>query len=377
VAATEGARAALGGVVAAALALPGVAAAQADGDRGLVSVRWLDYSDSQPNLDRISVHSPSVLVRTPVRNRWGLEASLTSDRVSGASPRWHTAVSGASRMQDERLAGGVKVTRYAQRERWTLGAAGSDENDFRSRAVSLLYGRASEDNNRDWSLGVAATHDRIGSSDDPLLDERRRTWELAATWTEALTRQDLLQLGWTHAQGQGYYNDPYKRPDLRPDSRRQDALSLRWNHHFEAADVTLRSAWRFYDDSFGVRSQTLEFEPVFTPAAGFSVAPLLRLYTQRAAWFYFDPVYSYLGEPFPPGWTGAPTGPVSADQRLSAFGAVTLGLKLAFEFDAAWSTELRLERYEQRGSWRVGGTGSPGLEPLRARFLQWAFLHRF
>jgi hypothetical protein len=36
-----------------------------------------------------------------------------------------------------------------------------------------------------------------------------------------------------------------------------------------------------------------------------------------------------------------------------------------------------MERYEQRGSWRVGGTGSPGLEPLRARFLQWAFLHRF
>jgi hypothetical protein len=35
--------------------------------------------------------------------------------------------------------------------------------------------------------------------------------------------------------------------------------------------------------------------------------------------------------------------------------------------------DLKLERYEQRGSWRLFGTGSPGLQPMRATSLQVGF----
>jgi hypothetical protein len=377
-----GSSAAWGPVVLAALALPGAAAAQVEpvpGER-LVAFKWLSYDDWQPGLDRISVRSPSVLVRTPLGEKWAVEGSLTADRVSGASPRWHTAVSSASRMSDERHAGDVKVTRIDERRSITLGLAASSENDFDSRAVSLAGAWASDDNNRTWNAGVAFTHDRIGSTDDPELDKSRRTVELTGGVTQALSRADIVQAGLTVAHGNGFYDDPYKRPDRRPDQRRQLIGQLRWNHHFEAADVTLRSSLRYYRDNFGIRSTTLQFEPVFQPSATFptlTVTPSMRLYTQRAASFYFDPVYSFTGPPDPPGFPGTEGGLASADQRLAAFGAVTLGIKLAVSWADGWSADLKLDRYEQRSGWRVGGPGSPGLEPFSARFVQVGLARRF
>jgi hypothetical protein len=363
----------------AALALPGTAPAQVEpvpGER-LVAFKWLSYDDWQPGLDRIRVESPSLLVRTPVGERWALEASGTTDRVSGASPRWHTAVSGASRMSDRRRAGDVKLTRLDERRSVTLGAAASSENDFDSRAVSLAAAWASDDNNRTWNAGLAFTRDRIGSTDDPALDASRRTWEATGGVTQVLSRADIVQAGLTVAYGSGFYDDPYKRPDRRPDERRQLIGQLRWNHHFEAADLTLRSSLRGYRDSFGIRSTTLQFEPVVQVQPAFTVTPSLRLYTQRAASFYFDPTYSFTGAPDPPGFPADPDALVSADQRLAGFGAVTLGIKLAVTWGEGWSADLRLDRYEQRSGWRVGGPGSPGLAPFSARFVQVGLARRF
>ncbi|WP_141104251.1 DUF3570 domain-containing protein, partial [Noviherbaspirillum denitrificans] len=100
-------------LLAAALALPGVQAqAESAPDRGYVSMRYLDYKEWQPGLERISVHTPSVAFMAPVAGDWSVEGTIVADDVSGASPRYHTAVSGASRMSDLRKAADVKVTRY-------------------------------------------------------------------------------------------------------------------------------------------------------------------------------------------------------------------------------------------------------------------------
>ena len=368
-----------GPLVALALSLPGLATAQAEiaPVEGYVGLKWLDYRDAQPGLDRIRVQSPSAVLRTPAVGGVSAEAQATVDRVSGASPRYHSAISGASRMSDERRAGDVKVTRHQEGRSWTMGLASSSENDFQSRAASVRVAGWTPDQNTGWSLTLGLTRDRIGSSDDPNLRERRRTVEAAAQFIQAVSRQDLVSATLTHAQGQGFYGDPYKRPDIRPGSRHQSALGARWNHHFEGPDITLRTAYRFYRDSFGVRSHTLEVEPVFTPAPGWSIAPSVRHYSQRAASFYFDPVYSYLGAPYPPGFLDSGGTPLSADHRLSGFGAWTLGLKLGWSPAPGWSLDLKLEQYEQRAGWRLGGPGSPGLAPLRARFLQWGLARRF
>jgi hypothetical protein len=306
-----------------------------------------------------------------------VDAGYTADSVSGASPRWHTSISSASRMSDERRAGDVKVTRYGDRHAVSLGMAVSDENDFDSRALSLQGVWNSDDNNRSWDAAVAYTRDRIGSVNDPMLDERRRTFEVTAGVTQALSRTDIVQVGLTYASGSGYYSDPYKHIDIRPESRQQTIAVLRWNHYFEATNISLRTSWRGYRDSFGIRSHTLTVEPAVVVSEQFTIVPSLRLYTQSAADFYYDPVYSYVGPPYPPGWFEAPPTYLSPDQRLAAFGAVTVGVKFIARIDGLWTADLRIEGYEQRSSWRVGGNGSPGLDPLSATFVQVGISRRF
>ena len=101
------------------------------------------------------------------------------------------------------------------------------------------------------------------------------------------------------------------------------------------------------------------------------LTPGLRYTTQSAAYFYFDPVYDpLLGAPFPPGYLLNPTAFYSADQRLSAFGAITAGLKVSKAFAGGWFIDGKAEYHEQRGDWRVGGEGSPGLEAFKAQMYQ-------
>ncbi len=379
-----------GAVLAAALALPGVMApafAENAPEQGVVSFKYLHYEDSQPDLDRTKVTAPSVYVMTPIGARWSVEASLVSDSVSGASPRYHTSVSGASRMSDERHAGDVKVTRYEDRSAWSMGFAASDENDYSSRAMSFELRRGSDDNNRSWNFGLGLARDHVGSTNNSQLDERKRTVELMAGVTQAWTANDMVQLNLTLTRGLcdnnadptiSCFNDVYKDPDIRPRDRNQAAMLARWNHHFDGLGSTLRSSYRYYRDSYGIRAHTFGAEWVQPVGERITLTPAVRYYSQSAAAFYYDPVYDPdLGEPYPPGYFTSPPKYISGDQRLSAFGAVTLGLKAAVKIDADWSADVKVERYEQRGGWRLGGSGSPGLANFNANIVQAGVSRRF
>lgn len=369
-----------GAIIAAALALPGVALhAETAPEQGQVAVKYLDYQDSQPGLKRIHVTAPSVYVLAPLSPQWALEGSAVADSVSGATPRYHTAISGATqRMSDERHAADVKLTRYQERSAWGVGLSHSKEHDYESNAGSLDLRWASEDNNRSWNLGVGVSSDRIGSTNDAALHEHKHTTELTVGITQALSPTDLAQLDLTYNRGRGFFSDPYKEPDIRPRERNQAIALLRWNHYFAGPGAALRTSYRYYRDSFGIRAHTLGAEWVQPVGSRLSVTPSMRLYSQSAASFYYDPVYDPdVGAPYPPGYFSNPPTYISPDQRLSAFGAVTLGLKLGLQITPDWSADLKAERYEQRSSWRIGGSGSPGLDPFSATFLQVGIAKRF
>jgi hypothetical protein len=357
-------------ILSAALMLPGVQAhAEAPPTNGVISVGYLDYQDSQSGLDRIRVHAPSVSIMTPVAGVWSVSGTLVKDDVSGASPRYHTAVSGASRMSDDRKAGDVALTRYLERGSVTVGAAYSTEHDYVSRALSLQGSYESEDRNTTWSAGIGHSDDKIDPVNHIVTNERKRTTNFLLGVTQVLTANDVAQLTLGYDDGSGYFSDPYKAFDSRPRSRSETTLLARWNHHIAATDGTTRLSYRYYRDSFGIRGHTLGAEYVQPLSDGWTLTPEVRLYTQSAASFYYDPVYdSKLGAPFPPGYNG--TGYMSADQRLSGFGAVTLGLKASKQIDKLWSVDAKVSAYQQRGSWRLFHQGSPGLDAFRAQTVQ-------
>lgn len=87
------------GVLSAALLLGGAAlpaAAEEPPAQAEIAAKFLHYRDRQPGLDRITVNAPSVYLMLPFASRWSVEGSVVTDSVSGASPRYHSAISGAS-----------------------------------------------------------------------------------------------------------------------------------------------------------------------------------------------------------------------------------------------------------------------------------------
>lgn len=369
-----GGRALFGSIVSAALALPGVmgglapAAAHAESapEQGIVAVKMLQYDESQKGLDRVKVRAPSLYLLTPLGSQWSLEGSAVHDDVSGASPRYYSDVSGASVMHDKRNAGDLKVTRYFERSAFGLGGSLSTEHDYRSKALSLDARFSSADNNTTLNTGLGFSRDRIDPVNRAVVGEKRRTTDLLVGLTQAWSAHDLLQGNLTLSRGRGYYSDPYKLYDVRPRKRDNAALLLRWNHRGDQWVGTLRSSWRYYVDSFGIRAHTVETAWVQPLGDAVSVTPLLRYYTQRAAKFYYDPVSDSTLYPGPTVMTST----MSTDQRLSAFGALTWGLRVDWRVTSRWNADLKYEHYEQRSNWRLGGDGSPGIAPFTANWLQ-------
>ena len=361
-------------LIAAALALPGVlssnAHAQAAPDQGVVALRYYDYRDWQPGGSRMAVRSPSLYAFVPLSDTWTVEGSVVHDAMSGASPLYHDTLSGASGLgiTDYRSAADVKVTRYFGGQSVAVGAAYSTERDYESRAASIEWKTWSDDRNRTYALGFGGTHDRIDSVNGTAKNRHRETYDFLAGITQVLRADALIESTLTWSEGRGYYADPYKLLDARPDRRRIVAWLTRYNQYVPAMDATLRIAYRYLDDSFGDRSHMLEAAWVQPLANGFMVTPSLRYLTQSAASFYRDP-------PFPQGFVAGE--PFTADARLSAFGAVTAGIRIAKSIGADVTVDVALNLYRQRADWRAGGNGSPGLAEFSARWIEVGVEKRF
>jgi hypothetical protein len=360
-------------LIAAALALPGIipahALAQAP-EQGVIALRYYDYRDWQPGADRMSVRSPSLYALVPVSDKLTVEGSLLHDTMSGASPLYHDTLSGASGLgvTDYRTAGDVKVTRYADGQSIAFGGAYSSERDYESRAASFEWRAWSDDRNRTYALGFGAARDRIDSTNGVARDRRRETYDYLAGITQVLSATAVVESSVTWSDGRGYYSDPYKLLDARPDHRRIFAWLTRYNQYVPAVDGTLRIAYRYLHDSFGDRSQMLEASWIQPLPAGFTVTPTVRYLSQDAASFYRDP-------PFPQGFV--PDGPNTADTRLSAFGAITAGVRLAKAFSGGVTVDVAASLYRQRAGWHAGGSGSPGLAEFSARWIEVGLEKRF
>jgi len=143
-------------------------------------------------------------------------------------------------------------------------------------------------------------------------------------------------------------------------------VQARWNHWLGGA--ALKVGYRYYGDTFGIRSHTFDLA-LAIPASDdgrTTFTPSLRYYTQGAASFYVDPDPSSPTFPAPANQGGF----YSLDQRLSAYGAITVGAKCDWAIDKDWSVDGKLDLYRQQSGLRVMGQGSPGLSPLTALIWQ-------
>ncbi len=356
---------------AAAIALPGVlpatALAESAPEQGLFSLAYDNYRDWQPGANRMSVQSPTIFMLVPISDSLAVQGSVVYDAVTGASPYFYNALSGAS-IGDYRTAGDLKVTKWFGRWAVGVGAAVSSEQDYLSRAGSVDVRYSTPDNNTTYAFGIGGAYDTINSVNGVAVNEHRHSLEFLVGITQVLNADAIVQSNLTYYTGQGYYSDPYKSLDTRPDNRRTLAWLTRYNQAFVAQDGVLQLTYRLLFDSFGDHSNMFEVAWVQGLPQGWSLTPNMRYIAQHGASFYYNP-------PWPVGYVDGQN--YTADTRLATWGAFTVGLTAAKVFEGGWGAYAKYQYYQQRPDWYLGGTGSPGILDFSARWFELGFSKTF
>ena len=296
----------------------------------------------------------------PVGDNWSLALDVQWEDMSGASP-WFIGqsfegdpkivMSGAS-IEDTRTDVSVTTRYYYDRGNAGFNYSRSDEDDYESDAIGLDASFNSADGLTTWSAAFSASDDTIEPTQgtiptNTLRDEK----DIRSAWvgvSRIVSKRAIVRFGLSYTLREGFLTDPYKGNDRRPDERREWALSTGYRHFFSAPNAALHLDYRYFDDDWGVESHTVDIAWQQNFGARTRLTPFLRYYSQDRADFFanlVDRQQRYYAD----------------DYRLSAFGALSAGLRLRYEFDA-WSVNLTAERYRADNGWGLyGGEESPAL----------------
>jgi hypothetical protein len=377
-------RGALAALTRAALALPILAVSARAGAAhvGEIGLSALGYKER----GLMKVTEPVIWGRLAWDDVWELETSGAVDIVTGASPELVSNLSGTpvqsvtgASINDRRRTNELRAKRRFGDFSLAVSRAVSNEEDYRSHAYAVQGELDLDERRTTLVVGLGRSNDRIGSSIDPVLDERRDTREYLAGVTQVLSPLAVVQSTVTISRGEGWFNDPYKStltfypdedlpvlfPDRRPGHRDALAWLTRYRRHFPEARGTLQADYRYFRDDWGIRAHTLELAWQQDLGDRWSVRPALRYYTQGAADFY-SPV---VPRPQPE--------VLSSDQRLGAFGGLSPSLRVTLRLEEGLVVEATAGYVHDSASLRMGGGGSAAFSTLRAVYGILSLSHPF
>lgn len=246
----------------------------------------------------------------------------------------------------------------------TVGGHYSRETDYQSSGISTKI--STDLMHRLVTVTIGAGVDRdsvfpVGGTPDPLSNgvivshdsNPKNTTSLLFGVSRILSRQWMISATASRASESGYLTEPYKIVSVmnavgvpvsslnesRPDTRDRSSVLLGSVYHF-SQDV-LYTSYRYYWDTWNVRSHTLDVKYRYQVGTDTYLEPLVRLYTQNAASFYTAGLIQ--GHPLPQY--------ASSDYRLGDLRTVTFGGTFGWRFDrypGDWT--VRAELIEQRGN---------------------------
>ncbi len=332
-----------------------------------VGLRYTRYSEDSIDRDKVifgsrdryDIDVTQLWIEAPVGASWSVALDVQNDYQTGASPWFIGAqvdgqpgviMSGAS-IQDNRVEVGV-TTRYF----WADGNAGfaishSDEDDYEALSLAFDASWNTADDARTWTTSFSSSSDTVNPTQGviPVFIEEEELDTQSGYFgvSQILSRTAVARVGINYTYSEGYLTDPYKLRDQRPDTHERIALSAGYRRFLIDADASLQIDYRYYADSWGTDSHTLELGWAQNLSQSL-LTPYLRYYSQREADFFS--VIADFDQPY-----------FADDYRLSSYGAVTLGARWAVTL-GDWVLELEAERYMSDASWGLfDGEAAPAL----------------
>jgi len=353
-----------------ALMLPGYEGALADAAPAFaeMGVRYSKYEEDDSknsntfgaSSERYDIDVAQFHLLAPVSNNWSIALDVQWEDMSGASP-WFVGestpgepkiiMSGAS-IEDTRTDVSVTTRYYYDRGNAGFSYARSDEDDYKSDAISLDGAFNSADGMRTYSGALSASADDIeptqGSVPTNTLKDHK---DIRSAWigvSQIISKRAIVRFGLGYTYREGFLTDPYKFRDKRPDERNEWTVSAGYRHFFVDANAAVHADYRYFDDDWGIESHTVEVAWHQDIGDHSRVIPFVRYYTQDQADFFAN--QANLNDTY-----------FADDFRLSAFGALSGGLRVKHEI-GSWSVNLTGERYESSESWGLyNGDESPAL----------------
>lgn len=349
-------------------------AIQAQGEP-LPQVYDYSYQLYQEDSDRIDVESHYIRGKVDITDSTAVRFQWLHDAISGASPTG--ALPGNSQpflaeLEDVRTGILGAISQQFGDHRVELEISRSTEDDYDSRGYALSDKLELNQKNTTLSYGINYLDDTVKVFG--LGNQEKKSYDLFTGVSQIIDKDTVVTANLTLGYGDGYLNDPYKvvqRDEIttvpdglggtidvpvvniyrenRPDHRFRQVLQLEGTRYFEAADGALDVVLRLSNDDFGIFSQTLQVEWRQAVGSHFQAIPFFRYYHQNAADFFVNslnnvPITTPSGNP-------DGSGPnYSADYRLSAFNAISGGLKLSYQINDSFEISAAYERYVMAGS---------------------------
>jgi hypothetical protein len=367
-----------------ALLLAPAAASAADAPATQIDYTTLFYGEQS----RAQVVEPVVRATRLFGDGQVLSAQLALDLITGASPSGalpsgtvQTTTSPSGRLIST-AAGEIPTTKFQDHRTgldvdWktpigkyfnsTAGLHASREKDYQSLGVSGKVSAEMFQRRVTVTAGGGVNFDSVfpvggtplGLSDGTEVtrgSNSKRVTNLLFGVSHVMTRRWLVGLDASRTFERGYLTEPYKvislvsfrsetpigqLTDNRPSYRSRTSLLASSVYHFE--EDILYSTYRYYQDSWGVRSNTVEARYRHDLADGWYVEPHARFYHQTAADFF---TFGLLADLAPPEFA-------TSDYRLGQLTTTTLGMTFAFhagQRPGLWTVRADYIRQDGGGS---------------------------
>lgn len=291
--------------------------------------------------DATTVVSPRTRVAATLGDTYRVDAAYAVDIWTGASVDVVTAATRAIEEQRHEIQAGAGY------ESGGLAVAGSYrysiEPDYESHGGVLRGALDLLQKNTVLSLAAFGSRDTVGRAGDPWFSALQWSLGAKAAITQVLSKRAIGEVSWETTTIQGFQSSPYRWvavggqgicaggapycvPEHVPGERYRHAATA-LARYAGPAGLSFGGKYRFYFDSWGLQSHTIEPDVAVTVARDGSLSLRYRYYTQGEADFY-RPRYFQLGA----------ADYVTRDRKLSALHTHMLGLAYTHELSLGRST---------------------------------------
>lgn len=277
-------------------------------------------------------------------------------KASGNSSETH-AESSASALYGWRLNPSLnwKVRNLENNTIFGLGAYYSYEFDYNSWGGEVSFVKASQDNNKEFSIKAMAFFDQrqyiIPYELRATLSygdwRSKNSYSVNMAYSQVINQRLQISLLGDIAYQQGLLSTPYNRVyfdnytvsnEKLPDKKLKIPIGIRANY-FLGDNFIFRTYYRYYWDNWGMTAHTVNLEVPVKISPNFSISPFFRYHTQTGIKYFNEYATTSTGLDY-----------YSSDYDLSKFNSQNLGLNLHFvpqDWGVFHDVDIRYSHYKR------------------------------